>query len=196
MPPSVTPERAYAQIKDDKKNLFHSAVLNGARINRLPVRHGKAYDDQVLADRVRTSLGRVVSHPRAIAVTVQGGRVELCGPVLAHERQQLLDSVRGVAGVAGVVDRLEIHEKPDGISSLQGEARRVPVPSEFRQENWTPALRSIAVARGAVLGSYGLARRTPAGSVLAVVGLALLARPHDAAKPRAAPGHQLGKSIH
>lgn len=147
-----------------------------AWVNQLPVRHGKAPDDPILAERVRTRLGRAISHPHAITVTAHGGRIELSGPVLAHERQKLLDSVKAVAGVAGVDDKLDIHEKPDGIPALQGAGRQVPVRSEFRQENWTPALRSIAVVGGAVVGTYGLTRRTPTGTALAVAGLALLAR--------------------
>lgn len=147
-----------------------------AGINRLLSRRGETPDDPVLAARIRAKFGRVVSHPHAISVAAQRGHVVLSGPILAHERQPLLDTVRAVPGVAGVDDKLEIHDRPDGISSLQGTGKRMPVHPEFMQENWTPALRCIAAAGGAVLGSYGLTRRTPAGAALAGAGLALFAR--------------------
>src|SRR5688572_454085 len=41
--------------------------------------------DEVLAARVRSKLGRVVSHPSAIEVAADQGRVRLRGPVLAGE---------------------------------------------------------------------------------------------------------------
>src|SRR5436305_3939020 len=41
--------------------------------------------DPVLCERVRARLGRVVSHPRAIDVTAQDGRVTLSGDILADE---------------------------------------------------------------------------------------------------------------
>ena len=151
------------------------AQINGL-ITGLFSRPGATPDDPVLAARVRAKLGRVVSHPHAIAVVAQRGHIVLSGPVLAHERQQLLDTIQAVPGVADVDDKLEIHDRSDGISSLQGGRKRMPVQPEFMQENWTPALRWIAAAGGAVLGSYGLARRTPAGTALAVAGLALFAR--------------------
>src|SRR5690349_17846866 len=43
-------------------------------------------DEPVIEQRVRSRLGRAVSHPHAISVTAEpGGRVILAGPVLAGE---------------------------------------------------------------------------------------------------------------
>src|SRR5437763_1294527 len=41
--------------------------------------------DDVLVERVRSQMGRVVSHPRAIEVMAHNGRVTLRGPILANE---------------------------------------------------------------------------------------------------------------
>src|SRR5918992_5550350 len=41
--------------------------------------------DEVLVARVRSAMGRVVSHPSSIEVAAKQGRVTLRGPVLAHE---------------------------------------------------------------------------------------------------------------
>ena len=65
--------------------------------------------DEVLVARVRSKMGRVVSHPHAIEVTAAQGRVTLGGPVLAHEVEHLLSGVSRVRGVADVESRLEVH---------------------------------------------------------------------------------------
>jgi osmotically-inducible protein OsmY len=56
--------------------------------------------DEVLVDRVRAKMGRVVSHPGAIKVTAEQGRVTLSGAVLEHEHEELLQAVRSVRGAA------------------------------------------------------------------------------------------------
>jgi osmotically-inducible protein OsmY len=63
-------------------------------------------DDGVLVDRVRSKLGRVVSHPSAIEVTAQNGKVTLSGSILANEIENLLSCVRHVNGVNEVVNNL------------------------------------------------------------------------------------------
>jgi uncharacterized membrane protein len=131
-------------------------------------------DDQLLVERVRAKLGRAVSHPHAVKVEAHQGQVILSGPILAHEKEQLLDVVRDVPGVVAIQDNLEVHEKPD-IPSLQGGKPRQPLPS-FLQENWPPALRAIAALGGGVLGYYGIRRRSPASVALTAVGLGLMAR--------------------
>ena len=66
-------------------------------------------DDDVVAERIRSKLGRAVSHPHAIHVAVNQGRVTLSGQVLASEVDQLLKRIRSVRGVTGVENRLETH---------------------------------------------------------------------------------------
>ena len=76
--------------------------------------------DVVLTERVRSELGRVVSHPGAITVVSGEGHVILGGHVLAAEADRLLSAVKRVRGVRGVDNRLQAHETPFGVSSLQG----------------------------------------------------------------------------
>src|SRR5262245_38099208 len=59
----------------------------------------KDNSDPVLTARVRSKMGRYVSHPGAIEVTVRDGRVTLSGPVLADEVDDLLGCVHSVPGV-------------------------------------------------------------------------------------------------
>src|SRR5262249_5827800 len=58
--------------------------------------------DDVITERVRARIGRSVSHPHAVSVTVNDGHVSLSGPVLAHEAPRLLSGVSSVRGVKGV----------------------------------------------------------------------------------------------
>jgi osmotically-inducible protein OsmY len=70
-----------------------------------------APSDDVLAQRVRTALGRVISHPRMISIAAQGGTVTLSGSVSEEEAQGLSATVRSVDGVKDLVDQTEIREE-------------------------------------------------------------------------------------
>ena len=133
-------------------------------------------DPPLLVERVRTALGRAVSHPHAIHVRVEEeGRILLEGPVLQHELEYLLKRVRAVAGVKGVVNRLEVHSEPGGISSLQGGMSRQHL-SEIAQQNWTPSLRVAAASIGGAALAGSLRNRSPLRWLGAAAGTALLAR--------------------
>jgi osmotically-inducible protein OsmY len=76
--------------------------------------------DEVLGNRVRSQIGRHVSHPRAIEVAAHDGVVTLRGPILANEVDELLTAVLTVRGVRDVDDQLDVHKTAKGISALQG----------------------------------------------------------------------------
>ena len=80
--------------------------------------------DEILHERIRSAVGRVVSHPGAIEVDVVGGRVTLRGSVLEQELDDLLDAVRRVRGASDVTNELEVHPSADNVPSLQGGGRR------------------------------------------------------------------------
>lgn len=75
--------------------------------------------DEVIVQRVRSQIGRVVSHPSSIEVTADGGRVTLSGLVLASETDDLLSTVSKVRGVKDVENRLEVHEQAGNVPGLQ-----------------------------------------------------------------------------
>lgn len=133
-------------------------------------------DNDVLVQRVRAKLGRVVSHPSAIQVTAQNGTVTLAGPILTSEISGLLSTVSGLRGVNDVVNNLEAHESADNHPVLQGGRERQGSRSEFLQENWSPAARLVAGAAGATLAAYGGVRRDALGAGLGAAGLLLLTR--------------------
>jgi hypothetical protein len=76
-------------------------------------------DDQQLRERVRSAMGRAVSHPHSIQVDVRDCVVSLSGPILAHEVDDLMHCIWDVRGVADVIDNLDVHEHPGTIPGLQ-----------------------------------------------------------------------------
>lgn len=75
--------------------------------------------DEVIVQRVRSQIGRVVSHPSSIEVTADGGRVTLSGSVLASETDELLSIVGKVRGVKDVNNQLEVHGQASNVPGLQ-----------------------------------------------------------------------------
>lgn len=78
--------------------------------------------DETLVARVRSKLGHVVSHPAAIEVSAQDGRVTLRGPILMSEVDHALMAVRLIPGVTELDNQLETHIAPDGVPGLQGQS--------------------------------------------------------------------------
>ena len=132
--------------------------------------------DEVLIERVRSKMGRIVSHPSAIDVKVNQGRVILSGRVLKYEQQDLLEGVRSVRGVIDVEDQLEVHKSPENVPALQGGRSRAGDRPELLQENWSPAARGLMGAAGSALTLYALRNRTPLGLLAVSAGSALLLR--------------------
>jgi len=132
--------------------------------------------DDVLVNRIRSNIGRVVSHPKVIDVKVQDGFVTLSGPVLIHEHKPLYRCVASVRGVKDVDDRLEVHETAEQISELQGGVPRRRIRPDILQENWAPATRLIAGATGSTLAINALRHASPLTAVLGLAGSTLFLR--------------------
>lgn len=99
---------------------------------------------KVLTARIRSQLGRAVSHPHAIAVRVlDGGIVELTGDVLTAEHRPLLRAVRSAVGPLAIHDGVRLHDGPDDVPALQG----TPAWARPRvaREAWAPATRLLAM---------------------------------------------------
>jgi len=129
--------------------------------------------DDVLVQRVRSRIGRVLSHPAAVEVEVADGIVDLRGPVLAREVESLLCTVRGVRGVRSVIDELDVHDSPGTYSPLQGSGKGA---DRVAQQSWKPGTRLAAGAAGLSMMACGMRRRSVLAPLWALGGLALLAR--------------------
>lgn len=132
-------------------------------------------DGPQLEARVRSKIGRAVSHPHAIKATAEGGRIVLQGDILSHEVRYLLKSVRSVPGVQEVVNRLEPHDEAGGIANLQGGVTRRSIP-ELLQENWTPVLRMSGAALAGLGFCTAIRTRGPLSWAAAAGSAALLTR--------------------
>lgn len=129
----------------------------------------------VLVERVRAKIGRVVSHPGALEVGIANGRVTLRGQILKHEVKAALDAAASVPGVNTVISELEAHDQPRNISSLQGGIKR-ETRAELLQENWAPTTRALVGLAGAALIYYGLKRRSLGSPLYVAAGVAATAR--------------------
>jgi hypothetical protein len=133
-------------------------------------------DDAVLIDRVRSKLGRLVSHSGAIQVASENGNITLSGPILEAEVDDLLTCVKAIQGVNHIANNLEVHKEAGNHPALQGGREPQGYQFEFLQENWSPAARFVASAAGASLAIYGGIRRDALGAGLGAAGLLLLTR--------------------
>lgn len=131
--------------------------------------------DDVLADRIRTILGRVISHPGSVDVAAERGWIILTGAILASDEKPLLHRVRAVRGVRGVQSNLEVYKSAVHISGLQGGIPRQE-RFELMQTNWSPAVRLLSVLAGSAAALYGIRRRDAGGIATAFLGMGFIAR--------------------
>jgi len=150
----------------DLSHRVHGLLAEGSQLFR-----NQEVADEELGARVRSKLGRAVSHPHAIAVAVNQGRVALSGPVLAGEVKGLLKSVSKIPGVRVVKDALMAHMQAGDTPGLQGGK-----PRTRSRTNWTPTKRLFACAAGGALMSYCLKRRDLTAAGLGTLGFGLVAR--------------------
>jgi hypothetical protein len=164
-------EAAAGTISRDLQN----RVVGVAARTRAQIGDETAPFDDVLEARVRARLGHVVSHPRAIEVRASKGIVTLRGPVFAAEVEELMKHVADVPGVSGVENQLQPHERAENIAALQGRGPLITrkAPGWLR---WTPTMRLLAGAGGAVLVAYALRKRTVTGAAMELAGLGLIDR--------------------
>ena len=159
-------DKASRDLRNRSRGIWHAFTGDGG-----------AVPDEVLVERVRSKLGRVCSHPGAIAVSANDGCVELRGPVLAAEHRQILEAIADVPGVCAIDDDLERHERTDDVPALQGGAgRQDPPEPELLQVNWAPGTRLVVGTAGAALIGWGASRRGLAGIGIAGIGALLVAR--------------------
>lgn len=132
--------------------------------------------DYILEARVRSRIGRLVSHPHAIEIRVRQGVITLSGDVLASEAASLLSGVSGMAGVSSLENQLHLHEKPGDFPGLQGNTRKPQRRFELLQTNWSPAARFVTGSAGTALGIYGVCKGGIRGTAAGMAGAGLLAR--------------------
>jgi uncharacterized membrane protein len=152
--------RGFNVIARDTSHRIHGAVAASSRT--FSTDH---VDDDILIERVRSALGRAISHPHSIEVHAKDGWVTLAGPVPVNEHKHLLDYAQKVRGVQFVEDQLEPDQETRGI-------RR----GQLMQTNWPPAARAFATLAGMAGLLFGATRRNIRGTLIAGAGATLMAR--------------------
>ncbi len=107
---------------------------------------------------------------------VRGGDVELSGHVLSNEAQNVVTAVKSVIGVREVENKLEAHDRSEHVSALQGGRQRGGEPSDWMQENWSPATRLVACALGGMAMINCVAKRTLPAALCGTGGFFLTLR--------------------
>lgn len=145
----------------------------GVSVTRV-FRH-KSADDPVLEARVRSEMGRWVSHPHAIHVEASNGCITLSGDILQSEKGGFLTHINRVPGVQGVENRLRGHQSNENFPGLQGGERRES-RFELLQTNWAPGPRLLAGAAGALMIGNGIRTRAILGLGMSIAGALLVIR--------------------
>ena len=155
--------------------------------------------DCVLEQRIRSRIGRVVSHPRKIHVVCDGGTATLWGVVFQEEISELVRTVEATPGVKEVLDHLEIALPED---ASMGEHDLIREARNQVKLNWSPAKRLLVGTTGAALALKGLRSKGFLGKALTAVGAGLAARSMmrnhlraNLAFGESSPGYELRKTI-
>ena len=133
--------------------------------------------DWILEERVRSNLGRVGRHGRAVSVNADGGIIYLTGHILREDEESIVKTALRTRGVHGVENRLQVVDNPQDIPALQSErSPRGRATMDIQQTNWSPATRLLSSVGGSLLTLYGLTRKGVAKPVISTAGLVLTAR--------------------
>jgi hypothetical protein len=153
----VMGRRRQARLKDKIKSAAYQLenALRGAACDLQNRAQGLAAEtraffrsedvpDEILHERVRSAMGRYVSHPGAIEVIVSDGRVVLRGKIPAGEMQALLRCVWSVRGVTRMASRSEDFHDP------QTQVGKIPAlfAKSERQDRQTTKPRYVQQSRG------------------------------------------------
>jgi uncharacterized membrane protein len=186
------PERGHrrrALARDKLNGLLHRGQRNwdkgvrdlgnrvqGAAIELLSALLPEHIPDEVLADRIRASLGRLVSHPGAIRVNIQDGQAVLRGDVLEREVTCLMTRLSLMKGVRSVSSELNVHREAGDVPGLQGGRQVRPWEFELLRPRWAPATRLVVGGAGLSLALCGARRRGLLGAGLGLVGAGMVVR--------------------
>ena len=155
--------------RDVKNRLYGTVVATKSRFGDTDV----DTSDDILVERVRSQMGRTVSHPHAIHVSAKNSCVILSGEILSNELNGLIRAVSGVKGVKDVVNELNTHDRPGDISSLQGGRTRRGNRLALFQSNWPPAVRLVVGTGGLITTAAGTKQGGLIGSILTGIGAGL-----------------------
>ncbi|HTU36134.1 MAG TPA: BON domain-containing protein [Candidatus Acidoferrum sp.] len=141
------------------------------------VRPHDSTDDEVLAERVRSRIGRIVRHTRAIEISARDGVITLAGDIAQSEVPHVMRRVYSVRGVKDVHNQMRIHQNERDVPGFSIAERAGN--GGFLRRGQAPGIRLALGAAGgalAVVGSLYRSRHTHPvlGKVLSSAGISLL----------------------
>ena len=160
---------------EDMNNRTHGMMAE-AEARARDAMGGQMVTDQVLCDRVRSAMGRVVSHPGAITVTADKGHVTLSGLVMAQEFDDLMNCTMRVRGVKSVRNNVQVRRDSGDESSLQGNGHTMNHRPLMERLHRSPAFRVGESCLGGALALRGMMHGGMMGKLESAIGLGLLAR--------------------
>lgn len=115
--------------------------------------------DEVLAERVRSKVGRVVTRPRSIDVLAERGVVELRGAVLRSERRHAIRAAESVRGVRAVqYDALMTYSDEQRMPGFQPRGRSQELKQAKPCERFRSLRLGVALASGLIAGYQAFKR--------------------------------------
>ncbi len=171
--------------------------LAGLAAELWPGSQVQAPSDRVVEERIRSRMGRVISHAHKIHVLCDRGTATLWGLVPEDELGPLLRAVETTPGVIEVLNQLEVCRSVDPPPShpLKDATNQVRL-------NWSPSKRLLAATSGAALAVYGWKRNDKLGQILSLLGAGLAVRStmHNhlrasLAMGESSPGFEIEKTI-
>lgn len=118
-------------LPGERRNTGRTRMGGGAYLR---MTQADPQSDADLRDQIQTRLGRLVSHPGGISVSVNNGVVRLSGRVLAKERDGLLDQVQRMPGVQKLVNAMAAVDDPQHMAQ-----RALPADTKLPDAEPQPA---------------------------------------------------------
>jgi hypothetical protein len=178
-----------AMLKDARNRLQGVAAVAREKLVHEPI------PDERLVARVRSAIGHVLSHPRAIEVTAENGHVHLHGLVFSSELDRLLQVAAKVSGVQSVEHDLDVRHTAEGVPELQGSTETPEQRRERLQQGLRPATALAVGIAGGVLALVGMTRKDAFGKSLTAVGMTLLSKSLKDTEGKAVSEQVLGRWV-
>jgi hypothetical protein len=142
---------------------------------KAPVLEQSETDDDFLAERVRSRVGRFVSYPQAVEVSARNGVVTLKGDVLRSEARRAMAEAYTVRDVVEVRNEMKTHSDESDIPGFEGNGRK---RRRFGRPRPSPGIRLALGAAGGALTVAGAIlrwnRHPIVGKALTTAGVGLL----------------------